>query len=120
MVDAKTVEAFVALVEAGRFVEAMERFYADNASMQENASEPRRGLRTLIAGEEGFLAQNDSVVGKRLSTIMTGGAEVAIAWRWTITKGGVANSFDEVSWQVWQDGKIVQERFFYDPAQMRS
>lgn len=119
MVDMRTVEDFVALVEAGAFVAAMERYYADHASMQENDGEPRRGLKTLIAGEEGFLAQNDSVVGKRLSAIMTGGDEVAIVWRWTITKGGVARSFEEVSWQIWQDGKIVQERFFYDPAQMR-
>jgi hypothetical protein len=38
----QTLEAFVALVEAGRFVEAIERFHADDATMQENRRPPRR------------------------------------------------------------------------------
>ena len=36
------VQAFIAEVEAGRFVEAIEGFYAENASMQDNDGPWRR------------------------------------------------------------------------------
>lgn len=56
----QTLEAFVALVEAGRFVEAIERFHADDATMQENHRPPRVGDPALcglwsrtMRGEQG-------------------------------------------------------------------
>jgi len=48
------VEAFVKMVEAGEFVEAMEAYYADDATMQENNEPPRIGLPALIAHERFF------------------------------------------------------------------
>lgn len=37
------VMALVAMVEQGRFVEAIEEFYAEDATMQENNAPPRGG-----------------------------------------------------------------------------
>ena len=36
------VQAFVAMVEANKFVEAIREFYTDDATMQENLGEVRR------------------------------------------------------------------------------
>jgi hypothetical protein len=41
MPSKKIVDAFIASVVSGRHVEAIERFYAPHASMQENMSPPR-------------------------------------------------------------------------------
>jgi hypothetical protein len=46
------VQALIDLVERGRYVEAIEAFYHEDASMQENLDQPRRGRDTLIKGEQ--------------------------------------------------------------------
>ena len=56
MPSRERVQELIALVEAGKFVEAIERFYAPGASMQENAQPPRRGLETLVKGERRVLS----------------------------------------------------------------
>ena len=56
MPSVEIVESFISLVESGKTVEAMERFYADHASMQENTTEPRVGKAALIKHEEAALA----------------------------------------------------------------
>ena len=47
----QTVERFVELVEAGQGVAALDGFYAEDASMQENQSAPRIGKPALLAHE---------------------------------------------------------------------
>ena len=60
----ETIEAFVAMVEAGRFDTAMERFYAEDASMQENQDAPRQGLATLIEGERRTMARSRNITAR--------------------------------------------------------
>ncbi|AMP00957.1 hypothetical protein CAter10_3448 [Collimonas arenae] len=50
------VESFIALVVQGKYVEAIEEFYAEDASMQENQEPPRKGRALLVAGEQKALA----------------------------------------------------------------
>ena len=38
-----TLESFIALVESNDHVAAIERFYTEDATMQENLDEPRKG-----------------------------------------------------------------------------
>ena len=56
MPSRQTVEAFVALVEAGDYVGAIEHFYAPDASTRENTGEPVVGRDTLMAKERGVMA----------------------------------------------------------------
>jgi hypothetical protein len=55
-----TVESFVSLVESGQTVEAMHRFYAEHATMQENAASPRFGKSALIKHEEAGWLQSQA------------------------------------------------------------
>lgn len=57
MPSRERVEAFVALVEQDKFVEAMQEFYSDDATAQENDQPPRVGLQNLIAHERAALAR---------------------------------------------------------------
>lgn len=50
------VQALIALVERGKYVEALQQFYAADATMQENNQPPRGGLEQLIKHEQGVIA----------------------------------------------------------------
>lgn len=115
-----TVEAFVADVLSEDHVGAIARWYAEDASMQENQGAPRVGREALMAGEQKTLDRVASVKTELLAPPLVEGDTVAIRWRFTFTaKDGTARSMEEVAWQSWAGDKIVRETFFYDPAQMR-
>ena len=56
MPNRQTIEAFVALVEAGDYVGAIEQFYAPEASTRENTADPVVGREVLMVKERGVMA----------------------------------------------------------------
>ena len=58
MPSTNTIESFVQLIGASEIVEAMVRFCAEHASMQENATELRIAKGALIKHEEDALGFN--------------------------------------------------------------
>ncbi|AVO46095.1 nuclear transport factor 2 family protein [Phreatobacter cathodiphilus] len=115
-----TVERFVALVESGDHVGAIEAFYAEDASMQENLAPPRVGKAMLIAHEKAALARVASVHTHKVKTLLVDGDQVAIHWIFDFTlPDGSTRRFDEMALQTWRGEEIVTERFFYDPATTR-
>jgi hypothetical protein len=119
MPSPETIAAFAAEVEAGRFVEAIEGFYSEGASMQENTDAPRVGRDLLVAGERQVMARSTSVTARRVGPILIDGDRVAIRWLFEfIGRDGVKRMLDEIAWQRWEGDKVVEEQFFYDPAQL--
>lgn len=119
MPSRETVEAFIAHVMSEDHVGAIERWYADDASMQENQAEPRVGRETLMAGEAKMLARMAGVKTELLAPPIVDGDHAAIRWRFTFTTpDGRKLSQEEVAWQTWKGDKIWRETFFYDPKQM--
>ena len=113
------VQDFLFTVEAGRFVEALERFYAEDASMRENIEPPRIGLETLVEYERGVMTAFKSITGYHLGRVLIGGDQVAIRWRFEfVGTSGEARTLDEIAWQRWRGDRIVEEQFFYDPKQL--
>jgi SnoaL-like domain len=114
------VESFVHLVEGGKTVEAMVRFYAEHASMKENAAPPRVGKRALIQHEEDALASIASLQAHCIRPIFISDDFVVIRWVFEIQdKQGKTVRFEELAHQRWEGDLIAEERFFYDPAQLR-
>ena len=119
MPSRETVDAFVADVLSEDHVGAIERWYAEDASMQENQGEPRVGRETLMEGERRTLARFAGVKTEVLAPPLVHGDHVAIRWRFTFTRpDGTTRSFEEVAWQEWRGDKVWRETFFYDPRQM--
>lgn len=115
-----TVESFVALVEACRFIEAMERFYADDATMQENHLPPRVGKPALLAHERGVIASTSGVGARCVRPWLVEGDHVVIRWVFEFTLAdGRRSRLEELAWQRWRGEQIVHEQFFYDPAPSR-
>ena len=119
MPDRATLESFAALVEAGDYVGAIERYYAPDAATRENGAAPLGGRDALVAKEQGVMAAYRTIEAKRLGPIMIEGDHAAIAWRFTFTtRDGATRTMEEIAWQTWRGAQLVEERFFYDPKQM--
>jgi predicted SnoaL-like aldol condensation-catalyzing enzyme len=111
---------FITVVESGDHAGAIERYYTEDSSMQENAAPPRVGRDVLVAHERGVLARMSNVYSKAISSLLEGD-RVAIHWVFELTeKSGKVHRFDEVSLQEWRGDKIFRERFFYDPSRPKT
>ncbi|HYW57642.1 MAG TPA: nuclear transport factor 2 family protein [Polaromonas sp.] len=117
MPSRQTVQDFIALVEQGKYVEAIEQFYAPDATMQENSEPPRRGRDVLLAYERAVIAACSAMRTLPVDSWLVDGDFVVIHWVFEFTRlSGKTMRIDELSHQRWQGEKIVEERFFYDPV----
>jgi SnoaL-like protein len=115
----ETLERFVALVERNAHVEAIEAFYADNASMRENQSTPRVGRDVLATNERRVLAKARSVRSTCVRPVFVSGEFVVIRWIFEFEwADGGRTRMEELAYQRWEGERIVDETFFYDPAQL--
>jgi ketosteroid isomerase-like protein len=115
-----TLQAFAATVEANDHVGAITNFYAADAVTRENNSPPIAGRDVLADKERRVLASVAGVKTTRLGPILLDGDHAAICWRFEFTgKDGKVRTMEEVAWQTWRGEQLVEERFFYDPQQMK-
>lgn len=122
MPSRQTVEDFIALVETNRHDEAIERFYTEDASMQENLTEPpRQGRDRLVAHERAVLARAKTVTSECVRPVLIDGDTVVVHWVFHFEfKDGSKRRIEELAHQIWKGEKIWRERFYYDPAQMKA
>ena len=117
----ETVERFVARVESGAFVEAIQEFYWQAAITRENNQDPLEGKDALLANERKVLSETKSVAAKCLGPIFVNENHVVIRWLFTFeTFDGTTKRLDELAYQRWVDNQIVEEQFFYDPRQLKA
>jgi hypothetical protein len=115
-----TLENFIALVESNAHVEAIEEFYAENATMQENNSPRRVGRANLMANEAKVMARAKRVQSKCVRPVFTNGDYVVIRWIFDFDwLDDTHTHIEELAYQRWDGEKIVEEKFFYDPAQLK-
>jgi len=115
---AETLERFIARVEENAHVEAIEEFYAKDASMQENQSPPRVGRDLLMARERAVLAKARSVKSTCVRPVFVNGDNVVVRWVFDFEwPDGMKTHMEELAYQRWEGERIAEETFFYDPAQ---
>jgi hypothetical protein len=115
------VAEFVSYVEAGKYVEAISDFYAETARMTENRAEPRVGRDNLIRHERAVLAGLAQMRTARVGPVLVDGDLVTINWVFEMTtRDGKKRLLDELALQKWSGERIVDEQFYYDPAQLNS
>ncbi len=119
MPTAETLERFIALVESNAHADAIEEFYAPDASMQENQGEPRVGRDRLVANERRILAKAKTVSSTCVRPVFVNGDYVVIRWIFSFEwLDGKRSRLEEVAYQRWNGDRVQQETFFYDPAQL--
>lgn len=120
MPTAETLERFIARVEQNAHAEAIEEFYTEDASMQENQAAPRVGRDVLAAHERKLLSRAKTVMSKCVRPAFVSGDRVVIRWIFQFEwLNGSATRMEELACQRWEGERIVEETFFYDPAQLR-
>ena len=114
------LDEFIAVVVSGDLAGAIERYYTEDATMQENAAAPRVGRDLLVAQERATLERVKSVTSTCVTSILEGD-RVAIHWIFDFTyHSGKTGRIDEVALQEWRGDRIFRERFFYDPPKPKT
>ena len=118
MPSLETVERFVRRVEENAHVEACEEFYTEQSSMRENQGPPRVGRDAHVGNERRVMARAKSIASQCVLPVLVSGNTVVIRWifhfEWL---DGTAMHVEELAYQRWEDDRIAEETFFYDPAQ---
>jgi SnoaL-like domain len=118
MPTAETLERFIARVEANAHAEAVEEFYTEDASMQENQSTPRIGRDAHVANERTVLSEVKTLTSQCIRPIFVSGDRVVVRWIFRFEwLNGTATHMEELAYQRWEGERIAEETFFYDPAQ---
>jgi hypothetical protein len=118
MPDRKVLDNFIATVVRGEHDIAVERFYAEDAALQENLGEIRRGRENHAARERGFLALFKEIRTTCVPPVFVNGDHVVIHWIFEfVREDGAVMRMEELAHQRWEGNKMAEERFYYDPAQ---
>jgi hypothetical protein len=118
MPSAQTLERFIARVESNAHVQAIEEFYTEGASMQENTNPPRVGRDKLVASERATLSRVRSVQSRCVLPVFVDGDRVVVRWIFRFEgSDGRVRELEELAYQRWEGERIAQEQFFYDPSQ---
>ena len=115
-----TLERFIARVESNAHAEAIAEFYVEHGRMRENQGEPRVGRDNLVAHERRVLERAESVESVCVRPVLVNGSVVVVRWvfrfRW---RDGSSTEMEELAYQRWEGERILEDQFFYDPAQLK-
>lgn len=118
MPTSETLERFIARVEANAHDAAVEEFYTETSSMQENQAPPRIGRDAHVANERKVLARAKTLSSTCVRPVFVNGDRVVIRWifhfEWL---DGAITHMEEIAYQRWEGERVAEETFFYDPAQ---
>jgi hypothetical protein len=102
------------LVQAGKLMDAFEKYYHDDVAMQENANAPVFGKHANRQRELEFL---NNIIEFRHASVQghaVGNDISFVVWNYDYThKEWGIKKYTQVSVQNWKDGKIIREQFFY-------
>ena len=114
----ETLENFVTMVEANQHVEAVERFYTPNATLQDNQSLKTRGKKKQIENEKNLLLKVKKMYSKCIRPYFIKDNYVVIKWHFRFDfKDETFIDIEEIAYQQWNGEQIEKEQFFFDPKQ---
>jgi hypothetical protein len=102
------------LVLTGKGMEAFEKFYHPEISMQENENAPTLGKEANRQREIDFFNNIKEFRGAEVKGIALNDNFSTVIWHYDYThkEWGIRN-YTQVSVQLWKDGLIIKEQFFY-------
>lgn len=104
----------IQMVETGKAVEAIEKFYHPDVVLQENHSEPRVGKAINLAYEAEFISKLGEIRTYKAINLTVGSGVSAITWLCDFDHADWgAVRFTEINVQEWQAEQIIRETFYY-------
>jgi hypothetical protein len=103
------------LVLQGKSLEAFQKYYHSEVVMQENENPPTIGKEANLQREQEFYKAITEFRGAHPLKVTVGNDCSMVEWHYDYThkEWGIKN-YTQVSVQEWQDGKIIQEKFYYN------
>jgi hypothetical protein len=102
------------MILGGKAMEAYERFYADDVSMQENSAPPTVGKDANRKREIEFFSSVEAWHdGACTASVVSGNVSMS-EWMMDVTIKGMGRvRMEQAVVRRWKDGKIVSERFYH-------
>lgn len=114
----ETLDRFITRVESNAHAEAVMEFYAKDCVIRENQSQPRHGRDLQVGRERALHARAAAMTSRCVLPVFQVGDHVAIRWIFEFHwPDGTTTRMDEIALQRWEDERIAEESFFYDPIQ---
>lgn len=102
------------LLSKGQFIQAMEKYLADDVVLQEANNEPKIGKEVCLQAEKDLLATVTDFGGYEMKNIVfNGDTSYYEAVMDFTTSDGTKHHFEQVNRTQWKDGKIINERYFH-------
>ena len=102
------------LLGKGQFLEAMNKYLADDVVLQEANGEPKVGKDFCIAAEEELLATVTEFIRYEVNNVaVTGDYSYYEAVMEFKTNDGQHHKLEQVNRTQWRDGKIINERYYH-------
>lgn len=110
----EAIEDLNSMVLKGEILEAFEKYYAEDISMQENEQPPTVGKDANRERERQFLANVTEFRGAEVKAVTVGDNVTMVEWFFDYThKEWGKLTYHQVAVQRWKNGKIVHERFYH-------
>ncbi|MDX1419610.1 MAG: nuclear transport factor 2 family protein [Rubricoccaceae bacterium] len=104
------------LASTGRIDEAITTYYADDVTITESTGETAQGRETQRQRVQAFMAQVQEMHGGGVRAITANedeGVSMVETWSEMTFADGNRMTMEEVERYRWEDGKIVDARFYY-------
>lgn len=103
------------MIAGGKALDAFERFYHDDAVMEEPTGEPPRvGKEACRRAEREFYESMEDFQPPKLLGSAVGDGVTYSEWLYDFKlKGQPRVQLQEVARRRWRDGRVVDERFYY-------
>lgn len=111
----KHVEELNSMILEGKIIDAFDKFYATDVKMQDNDHPERVGFDQNRAYELAFVEGLTEFRGAQVLNTVISDDLAAIEWWFDYTHKdyGVRN-YKQLAVQRWKNGKIVEEKFYYN------
>ena len=100
----------------GKALDAFDQYYADDVVMIEATGDKREGKARNREYEENFFASIKEMHGAGVDGFTSDGNNITMVENWmdVTFKDGNRMKLEQIARQIWKDGKIVEERFYYN------
>jgi hypothetical protein len=111
----QNVDELNGMILEGKILDAFDKFYAPNVVMQDNDLPVRTGFEENRKFEEAFVNGLTEFRGAQVLNTIYSDDVVATEWAFDYThKDWGVRNYRQISIQRWKDGKIVEEKFYYN------
>jgi len=102
------------MILTGQMMEAFEKYYHEEVSMQENNASPTVGKDANREREIKSMGMIEEFHGAEVKGLAVGEDISMVEWEMDVTyKGAPRAKMAQVAVQRWADGQIINERFYY-------